>query len=83
MLTDGGYTGAKFQKEIQKLLHAEIQVTKRSKLHQFQVIPKRWIVEHSFAWLKTYRQLFKNVERKLETSKQMVVLKFLDILIKK
>jgi transposase len=47
ILTDGGYTGAKFQKEIQKLLNAEVQVAKRSELHQFQVIPKRWIVERA------------------------------------
>ncbi|MES1050553.1 transposase, partial [Bacillus thuringiensis] len=44
---------------------------------------KRWIVERSFAWLEKYRRLFKNVERKLETSKQMVVLGFLAILIKR
>ncbi|MEB9337614.1 transposase, partial [Bacillus sp. GeD10] len=83
ILTDGGYTGAKFQQEIQKLLNAEVQVAKRSESHQFQVIPKRWIVERSFAWLEKYRRLFKNVERKLETSKQMVVLGFLAILIKR
>ncbi|AXY11492.1 hypothetical protein CUC43_33470 (plasmid) [Bacillus thuringiensis LM1212] len=52
-------------------------------MHPFQVIPKRWIIERSFAWLKKYRRLFKNVERKLETSKQMVVLGFLAILIKR
>ncbi|WP_373371779.1 IS5 family transposase [Bacillus thuringiensis] len=83
ILTDGGYTGEKFQKAIQKLLHAEVQVAKRSELHQFQVIPKRWIVERSFAWLQKYRRLFKNVERKLETSKQMIVLGFLAVLIKR
>ena len=83
ILTDGGYTGEKFQKAIQKLLHAEVQVAKRLELHQFQVIPKRWIVERSFAWLQKYRRLFKNVERKLETSKQMVVLGFLAVLIKR
>ncbi|WP_181419354.1 ISAs1 family transposase [Bacillus sp. 196mf] len=49
ILTDGEYTGEKFQKEIQKLLNAEVQVAKRSELHQFQAIPKRWIVERSFA----------------------------------
>ncbi|WP_254849766.1 transposase [Bacillus cereus] len=50
ILTDGGYTGERFQKEIQKLLNAEVQVAKRSELHQFQVTPKRWIVERLFAW---------------------------------
>ncbi|WP_410991170.1 transposase [Bacillus cereus] len=44
---------------------------------------KRWIVERSFAWLEKYRRLFKIVERKPETSKQMVVIIFLSILIKR
>lgn len=83
VLTDGGYTGEKFQKEIQKLLNAEVPVSKRSELHQFQIIPKRWVVECSFAGLEKYRRLFKNVESKLEKSKQMVVLGFLAILIKR
>lgn len=40
ILTNGGYTKEKFQKKIQKLLHVDIQVAKRSELHQFQIIPK-------------------------------------------
>ena len=28
-----------------------VQIAKRSALHKFAVIPKRWVVERSFAWL--------------------------------
>ncbi|PEN84119.1 hypothetical protein CN553_27790 [Bacillus cereus] len=74
ILIDVGYAGEKFQQAIQKLLNAEVQVAKRSELHQFQVIPKRWIVKSSFIGLEKYRRRFKNVGRKLEASKRMVIL---------
>jgi transposase len=28
-----------------------VEVVKRNELHKFQVLPKRWIVERTFAWL--------------------------------
>ncbi|MDR2429585.1 MAG: transposase, partial [Puniceicoccales bacterium] len=55
----------------------------RNELHRFVVMPKRWIVERSFAWLEKCRRLWKNCERKLNTSRQFVVLAFLVILLKR
>lgn len=49
VLVDGGYTGQPFAQAIQDALGAEVQVAKRNKLHQFAVIPQRWVVERSFA----------------------------------
>ncbi|MDE5067159.1 transposase, partial [Wolbachia endosymbiont of Drosophila leontia] len=53
-----------------------VEVIKRSELHSFVVLPKRWVVERSFAWLEKCRRLWKNCERKLNTSLQMIVLSF-------
>jgi transposase len=83
VLTDGGYTGEPFATAIKEKLQAEVQVAKRSELHTFAVIPQRWIVERSFAWLDKCRRLWKNCERKLNTSLQFVVLAFLVILMKR
>lgn len=83
VLTDGGYTGETFATAIKEKLQAEVQVAKRSELHTFAVIPQRWIVERSFAWLDKCRRLWKNCERKLNTSLQFVVLAFLVILMKR
>ena len=55
---------------------------KRNKLHTFVVLPKRWVVERSFAWLEKCRRLWKNCERKLNTSLQMVVLAFMVLISK-
>ena len=80
---DGGYTGDKFAESIKEILGAEVQIAKRSELHTFAVIPKRWVVERSFSWLEKCRRLWKNCERKLNTSLQMTVLSFLALLLKR
>lgn len=83
VLVDGGYTGEPFAKGVQETLGATVEVAKRSDLHTFTVIPKRWVVERSFAWLEKCRRLWKNCERQLNTSLQMTVLAFLALLIKR
>lgn len=83
MLVDGGYSGEKFAKEIKNLIGAEVQVVKRSELHKFKVIPKRWVVERSFSWLEKDRRLWKNCERKLRTSRQMIILCFISLLMRR
>ena len=44
-----GYTDKPFADAMNDLLDATVEVAKRSKLHKFKVIPKRWVVECSFA----------------------------------
>jgi transposase len=83
VLVDGAYTGERFARLVWQILGAKVEVVKRSDLHQFAVIPKRWIVERSFAWLEKCRRLWKNCERKLETSLQFVVLAFLALLLRR
>lgn len=83
ILVDGGYTGAPFADEIYRILGATVEVAKRSELHSFVVMPKRWVVERSFAWLEKCRRLWKNCERKLNTSSQFVSLAFLALLLKR
>src|SRR5262249_1057074 len=73
VLVDGGYSGAPFAVAVFDILGAAVEVAKRSELHTFAVIPKRWVVERSFAWLEKCRRLWKNCERKINTSLQMVV----------
>lgn len=83
VLVDGGYTGEPFAEGVKDLLGATVQVAKRNELHTFAVIPKRWVVERSFAWLEKCRRLWKNCERKLNTSLQFIHLAFLVLLIKR
>jgi transposase len=83
VLADGGYTGEPFAQAIENMLGATVQIAKRSDLHTFVVIPKRWVVERSFAWLEKCRRLWKNCERKLNTSLQFICLAFLSLTLKR
>ena len=83
ILVDGGYIGEPFARRVDMILGAEVEIAQQNKLHRFAVIPRRWIVERSFAWLDKCRRLWKNCERKLHTSQQMVVLAFLGLLLRR
>lgn len=83
VLVDGAYRGENFAKKVKNILCATVDVVKRSELHQFAVIPKRWVVERSFGWLEKSRRLWKNCERKMNMSLQMVVLRFVELLLKR
>lgn len=83
LLVDGGYSGEKFATKIDNILQATVEVVKRNELHTFVVLPKRWVVERSFGWLEKCRRLWKNCERKLNTSLQMVALAFSSLLLKR
>lgn len=83
VLADSAYTGEPFATGVQEMLGATVEIAKRNELHKFVVIPKRWVVERSFAWLEKNRRLWKNCERKLNTSLQFVVLAFLVLMLKR
>lgn len=83
ILADGGYTGNNFKNKVKEILNAEVEIAKRNKLHEFEVIPKRWVVERSFAWLEKSRRLWKNCEKLISTSLQMMILCFITILLKR
>lgn len=85
VLADSGYVGQLFAQGVKAVLgeHVTVQIAKRSELHTFKVMPKRWIVERSFAWLEKNRRLWKNCERKLNTSLQFIHLAFLVLLLRR
>ena len=82
-LVDGGYSGENFATKIKSISGAAVTIAKRSELHKFAVIPQRWVVERSFGWIEKSRRLWKNCERKMNTSLQMVVLRFVELLLKR
>ncbi len=83
VLADGGYSGENFASQMKKILKAKTEIAKRSELHAFAVIPKRWVVERSFSWLEKCRRLWKNCERLLLSSVAMVQLCFIRLLLKR
>jgi transposase len=81
-LAAGGYSGQPFAAAVRQWLpQARVQIVKRSDLSTFVVLPKRWIVERSFAWLEKHRRHWKNCERRLNSSRQFVILALLVLLL--
>lgn len=71
---DGSYRGT-FVEWVQGRLGIEVNITLRSDTTKgFVVIPKRWVVERTFAWLGNYRRLSKDYEYHLENSEGMIYL---------
>jgi transposase len=83
LMADAGYAGKKFADGVKLLTGADVEIVKRNELHTFIVLPKRWIVERSFAWLDKCRRLWKNCERKLSTYLNLVNLAFISLLLRR
>ena len=83
VLADGGYTGMPFREAVKQRIGARVQIAKRNELHTFVVIPKRWVVERSFAWLEKCRRLWKNCERLAASSLAMMQLAFIRIVVRR
>lgn len=64
LFADGGYQGQEFQKALTKILpHLETEIVKRSDHAKgFAVLPRRWVVERTIAWLNRCRRLAKDWE---------------------
>jgi transposase len=62
---DGGYSGADFANWVrQHRSKLQVEVIKRSDdMRGFEVLPKRWVVERTFAWLMQHRRLVRDYER--------------------
>jgi transposase len=49
----------------------------------FEVLPKRWIVERTFAWLNRQRRLSKDYEHLPETSEGFIYAAMIRLMLKK
>ena len=63
LFADGAYAGEKLQEALAKLGTWTIEIIKRSDTAKgFEVLPRRWVVERTFAWLGRCRRLAKDFE---------------------
>jgi transposase len=64
LYADGGYQGPVFQQAMTKIMaQVNVEIVKRSdQVKGFTVLPKRWVVERTFAWLNRCRRLAKDWE---------------------
>ena len=87
ILADKGYGGDRLKTYIQHILKSSMKVkipTKPATIpsntdQNFKVYQDRWVVERSCAWLNYSRRLWKNCERRIETTEAMTQLAFLEL----
>jgi transposase len=59
---DGGYTGTLLD-WARKTLGLVVEIVKRPDLPTFTVLPRRWVVERTFAWITGHRRCVRDYER--------------------
>ena len=68
---DGGYAG-ELVENVKRWYGRVLEIVKRSDVGKCVVLPKRWIVERTFAWLGKYRRLSKDYETEPQSSESMI-----------
>jgi len=82
--SDQGYNGGEMRDDLMELaVRQEVIGGIRAKGLGFQVEPKRWIVERTFAWLGRYRRLSKDYEYLPTTSEAMIYLSMTRLMLKR
>jgi len=63
LYADCGYQGPQFRQAMKRVCEqVNVEIVKRSDIGKFVVLPKRWIVERTIAWLNRCRRLAKDWE---------------------
>lgn len=69
VFADGAYTGGKLQQALERLGTWTLEIVKRSDtVRGFSVLPRRWVVERTLAWLNRNRRLAKDFEATIESA---------------
>jgi transposase len=69
---DGGYAG-KLVEWAERIAHITVEIVRKPLgIKTFQVLPRRWVVERTFAWIVKCRRLDHDYERLPETSEAMI-----------
>lgn len=80
---DGAYSG-ELVEQVKAWGKWVLEIVKRAdKTEGFQLLPHRWIVERTFAWLGRYRRLSKDYEVFVETSETMIRLAMIRLMLKR
>ena len=69
IFADGGYAGDKLRQALRRIGKWTLEIVKRSDTAKgFVVLPRRWVVERTLAWLNRNRRLAKDFEQTIASA---------------
>lgn len=81
IFADGGYAGDKLKRRLQKLGRWTVEIIKRTdKAKGFEILPRRWVVERTFAWINRCRRLAKDWEKSIASAEAWITIAHIRIL---
>ena len=83
---DGGYSGKLIEwvRELRKVNKLWLEIVKRTDdMAGFKLLPHRWVVERTFAWLGRNRRLSKDYEVLPETGEAMIRLAMIHLMVRR
>ncbi|MGD9724818.1 MAG: IS5 family transposase [Nitrospiraceae bacterium] len=83
IFADAGYQGARVAAAAARTGTWRIEIVKRSELHRFVVLPKRWIVERTLAWISRNRRLARDFERYARTVAAFIRLAMIRLMLRR
>ncbi len=81
---DGGYRGANFVAWVKRFVGVRLEFIERDPaVKGFQKLPRRWVVERTFAWLGFARRLSKDYEFNFQSSEAMIYAAMIRIMLRR
>jgi putative transposase len=84
IFADGGFSGENFMQSIMNLFGFILEVILRPKeIVGFKILPKRWVVERTYAWFNWWRRLSKDYEVLPETSETFIYIGMIRLMLRR
>jgi transposase len=83
VFADSGYNAAKTARAVARTGTWKLEIVKRTELHRFVVLPKRWVVERTLAWISRCRRLSKDFERHARIAAAFVRLAMIRLMLRR
>ena len=77
---DGGYAGALIEWVKQTCAWVLQTILRPVGVKGFVLLPRRWVVERTFAWLGNYRRLSKDYEYRTDVSETMITVAMIHLM---
>jgi transposase len=83
IIADAGYQGQKREAAVARTGVWELQIVRRCDRHRFVVLPKRWIVERTLAWISRCRRLARDYKRHTRKAAAFVRLAMIRLMLRR